>query len=84
MTVEWTQATLETHVTVLSAQHEGKAFVDEIAKLAATLDDDQVVMLREILLQRARDEGVYGQALRERIDTPRESRWRLFRRRPRR
>jgi uncharacterized membrane-anchored protein len=83
MTVGWTRATLDTHVTVLSARHDGKEFVDAIAELAATLDDNEVVMLREILLQKAHDEGVYAQLLAQRIDAPREPRWRLFRRRPR-
>jgi hypothetical protein len=82
VTVGWTRATLETHVTVLAARHEGKSFVEAIAVLAADLDDDEITMLREILLRRAREEGVYSQALEERIDAPREARRRLFRRRP--
>jgi hypothetical protein len=85
MTVSWTRATLETHVTVLSARHQGRDFVDAIAELADTLDGEEVVMLREILLQRAHDEGAYhAKRFDPLIEERRRRRWWQFPRRPHR
>jgi len=58
MPVPWTRASLETHLTVLAARHEGKELVDAIAAFAATLDEDEVATLREILLARARADAL--------------------------
>lgn len=58
MPVPWTRASLETHVTVLAARYEGKDLVDAIASFAATLDEDEVAILQEILLARARADAL--------------------------
>ena len=65
MPVPWTRASLETHVTVLAARHEGQALVDAIAAFAATLDEDEIAILQEILLARAR-----ADAMRRRLPGP--------------
>jgi uncharacterized tellurite resistance protein B-like protein len=75
---DWTRSSLETKVMVLAAQLEGKAFVDAIAELAATLDDEQRATLREILLQRARADSrvdLHAQLVRRRTAEPR---WKRF------
>ena len=72
----WTRASLDTRVTVLRAQHDGQEFVDAIAELASTLDDDELKMLREIVLARAKEEQVPIFAFERNEDV----RWTLFRR----
>lgn len=77
--MSWTRASLDTRVSVLRAQLEGQEFVDAIVELASTLDEDELTMLREIVLARAKNEDVPV------IAFPRaEDRWTLFRgKRPR-
>jgi hypothetical protein len=78
--VSWTRASLETRVTVLRAQFDGQEFVDAIVELASTLDEDELAMLREIVLAKAKEEDAPA------ITFPRteDLRWTLFRRPPRR
>ena len=78
--MSWTRASLETRVTVLRAQLDGQEFVDAIVELASTLDKDELDMLREIVLARAKNEDV------PRVVFPRteDLRWTLFRRPSRR
>jgi hypothetical protein len=48
--VPWTRASLETHVTVLAARYDGQELVDAIASFAATLNEEEVALLQDILL----------------------------------
>jgi hypothetical protein len=80
---DWTRSSLETRVTVLAARLDGSAFVDAIAELAATLDEDERTTLQEILLERAHADaraGAHTEILRRRS----EPGWRRFLRRRRR
>jgi hypothetical protein len=72
----WTRASLDTRVTVLRAQHDGQEFVDAIVELASTLDEDELAMLREIVLARAKEEDPPVIAFPRTEDL----RWTLFRR----
>ena len=61
----WSRRLLEERVDELAAERE--TFVVEVERLAESLDEDERTVLGEILIARAKEEGVFADAFERRL-----------------
>lgn len=66
--IRWTRAALAARVDALAEEQSGPALVESVQRLAAELRDDEREVLGQVLLERARREGAFDDAVMERVE----------------
>jgi hypothetical protein len=64
----WSRRDIEDRVNVLRERYDGEAFAAAIAEFSDELESEEQEDLREILLERSREQAVRNAALEERLD----------------